>query len=201
VRLRLAAPGGTSLAELLAVVALVGLGLAAALPGAAALRNRVRLAAAAREVALAVQALRWQSVARQRAHALWFREDARGWHWFRVRDGNGNGVTLGDLESGTDLRLSGPHRIEDRIAGVRIGLPAGDPAPELPPRGGRLPAGTEPVRFGLRRLVVASPHGTATPGTLFLTDGDGGLWAVVVFGATARVRVWRYDARADRWQL
>ena len=55
------------------------------------------------------------------------------------------------------------------------------------------------MRFGRSDLVSFSPDGSASSGTLYVTDGRDGLYAVVLFGPTARVRVWRFDRRNGRW--
>jgi hypothetical protein len=59
----------------------------------------------------------------------------------------------------------------------------------------------DPIRFGRGDLVAFSPLGSSSSGTIYLTDGRSELWAVVLYGATARVRVWRFDRTAGRWRL
>ena len=57
------------------------------------------------------------------------------------------------------------------------------------------------MRFGRSDLISFGPLGTASGGTLYLTDSRHRLYAVVLYGRTARVRVWRYDTREGRWKL
>ena len=192
---------GFTLAELLVVVALAGILLAAAVPALASLRAGARGGAAARVLAGEFRDLRFRSVARRRYHALAFERDARGWAWRVVRDGNGNGVRTVEIRAGTDPVLSGPHRLEDRVERVRPGFPDDGPFPAVPPARGWIDRLDDPVRFGRSDLVSFSPLGRSSSGTVYLTDGIRGLWAVVLYGPTTRVRVWRYDRGSRRWVL
>lgn len=191
---------GFSLVEALAVVAIAGIAAAVAFPAAAALRNGGRAAAGARVLAMEMHALRWRSVAQRRAHGLLFTRDAQGWSWRVARDGNGNGIRTAEVAGGVDPVLSGPHRLESRVEGARLGAPPGGPHPEVPPRTGSVDP-DDPVAFGSSNVVAFGPLGTASSGTVYLTDGRTALQAVVLFGPTSRVRVWSYDTRSGRWML
>ena len=192
---------GHSLLELLVVLILLGIGTVLAFPAAADRLAVARASAAAREIALTMHALRWRAVARHASHGLLFQRDTRGWYWYVVRDGNGNGLSVAEVRRGTDLTLSGPHRISDRIQGIYPGFPPAPRIPRIPPRTGAMPDVVDPLQFGRSDLVVFSPAGSASSGTLYLTDGRYALRAVVLFGPTARVRVWRLDTREGRWRL
>jgi len=192
---------GLQLIELLVVVALIGLACAAVLPSIAQLRSAGRGAAAAREMALTFQALRWKSVAQSRNHGLLFTVQDGGWVWFEVADGNGNGLRSAEIRRGVDPKLSGPHRIEERVSGVRLGFPPGGAVPRIPPNRGSIDDLSDPVRFGRSDLISFSPLGSASSGTLYLTDGRHELFGVVLFGPTVRLRVWRFDRRTRRWTL
>lgn len=192
---------GFTLPELVVVLALSGLLLAAAAPALASLRSGARCAAGARVLAASFQDLRFRSVAQRRFHALAFARDARGWYWHVARDGNGNGVRSAEIRRGTDPVVSGPHRLDDRVERVRPGFPQGGPFPAVPPSRGWLDRLDDPVRFGRSDLVSFSPLGRSSSGTVYLTDGAGALWAVVLYGPSTRVRVWRYDREGARWVL
>jgi hypothetical protein len=49
--------------------------------------------------------------------------------------------------------------------------------------------------------VSFGPSGSATSGTLYVTDGNRGLYAVVLFGPSSRLRVWRFIPEERRWTL
>lgn len=192
---------GLTLVELLTALALLGLLLAFTLPATAELRTAGRAAAAARELATTLHALRWRSVAEHCAQGLYFESDSLGWSWRIVRDGNGNGLRTQEIRDGTDPTVQAPRRVEASVSGVRLGFPPGGPFPAIPPRRGTLVPSADPVRFGSADIVAFSPLGTASSGTLYLTDGQWRLLAVTLFGPSARVRVWSLDAREGRWRL
>lgn len=192
---------GLSLIELLTGLTLTGLALAAVVPAFAELGAAGRVAAGAREMAMTFHALRWKAAARHRSHGLLFERQGESWVWREVADGNGNGLRTAEVRAGTDPTLAGPFRMEARVRGVRLGLLPGEGIPRIPPRGGVLDDADDPVRFGRSDLVSFSPLGSASSGTLFLTDGKNELYGVVLFGPTSRVRVWRYDRRVGEWKL
>jgi type II secretory pathway pseudopilin PulG len=192
---------GLSLIEAVVVLFLIASMLAVAVPSLSALRDRGRAESAARYLATELQLLRWQSVARRRANGLLFEDAGDGWQWYCVKDGNGNGLRTAEVRRGVDATLSGPHRLEHRVEGVRLGFPPGGPFPKLPPESGIIEDAVDPVQFGRSDLVAFSPLGRSSSGTLYLTDGRHGLFALVLFGPAARVRVWRYDDRSKKWTL
>ena len=57
-----------------------------------------------------------------------------------------------------------------------------------------------PVQFGRSTICSFSPVGSGTPGTVYLVDGGGQLWAARCTGAGGRVRVLRYDAASRKWE-
>jgi hypothetical protein len=155
-----------------------------------------KTAAAAREFAVLFQALRWKSVSENVHVGLFFEPDGAGWHWWEVRDGNGNGLRTAELRRGTDVRVSGPQRLQ---RGVRLGFPDGRTIREIPPSRGTL-SGDDPVRFGRADLISFSPRGRSSSGTLFVTDGRHRLYGVRLYGASTRIRVWRWDDREESWR-
>ena len=192
---------GLSLVELLVALALIGILTSVLLPTGAEMVADARAAAGAREIAATLQALRWKAVSANRSYGLFFSLDQRGWHWLVVRDGNGNGLRTAEIRDGTDPAVSGPHRLEDRVDGLYLGFPPVQSLPAIPPRSGSISNLSDPVKFGNSDLISFSPWGTASSGTLYLTDRRHALRAVVLFGPTVRVRVWRFDTREARWKL
>jgi Tfp pilus assembly protein FimT len=188
-----------SLVEVVAGLALLAMGTVVTVPAAATLIRGARMSAGAREMAVTLQALRWRSVAVGRAHGMLFRSDPGGWYWHEVRDGNGNGLRTAEVVNGTDVTLSGPHRVEDRVTHVTPGFPGSGPYRKVPPQSGTIANLGDPIKFGSSNLISFTPLGRSSTGTLYLTDRRGGLAAVVLFGSTGRLRVWRYNARRGRW--
>jgi len=192
---------GYTLAELLAVLAIVAMAVAVALPAAAMLRDGGRAAAGARTMATLLSAQRWKSVATHRVRGFQFRKVGNRWSWREVADGNGNGLRTAEITRGVDPVLTNDQALERLVADVTLGLPPGGPYPEAPPGTQLLTAADDPVRFGRSDLVSFSPVGAASSGTIYVTDGRSGLYAVVLFGPSARLRVWRFRPEDRRWTL
>ena len=191
---------GVALIEMLVVVGLFAVLAMIAIGVSEALRTGGRLRVGARTMAQLLTHARSESVALGQGHGLAFARDSRGWYWRRARDGNGNGLRKSEIASGVDPVAGEPERLEQRVTGVRLGIPAGGPFPAPPPGTVRLSAADAPVRFGASDLVAFGPLGGGSSGTLFLTAGGRSLSAVVLYGPTARLRVWHYDPREDRWR-
>jgi type II secretory pathway pseudopilin PulG len=195
--MHLPAARGYTLVEALVILVLVALMTGLALPALAELRARGRAAAGARYMAVLFQQMRWQSVARSRAHGLLFEHDGQSWTWRVVQDGNGNGMRTAEVSNGVDPTLSGPHRLDRVVEHVDLGFPDDGPFPRVPPARGIISDTTDPVKFGRSNLVSFTRLGRASSGTLYVTDHRRELFAVVLFGPTARVRVWRHHL--GRW--
>lgn len=192
---------GYTLAELLAVLAILAMAVAVALPAAAMLRDGGRAAAGARTMATLLAAQRWKSVSGHRVRGLQFRNVGGRWSWREVLDGNGNGLRTAEVARGVDPVASADETMEHLVSDVTLGFPPGEVFPEAPPGTATLRAGDDPVRFGRSDLVSFSPVGSASSGTIYITDGRRGLFAVVLFGPTSRLRVWRFRPEDRTWAL
>lgn len=102
-------------------------------------------------------------------------------------DGNHNGVRRSEIRSGVDKRIRGPWRLSEVFPGVRYGSPPHGAQPPFPG-----------LRIGRSKIVSFSPIGQSTTGTLFLSNEHGSVHAVILLGATGRVRLARY--RGGRWE-
>ena len=149
----------------------------------------------------ASSAQRWKSVTGCRTRGLQFRKIGGAWTWREVADGNGNGLRSAEIARGVDPVLSRDDRLNLLVPDVTLGIPPGGPYPEAPPGTDTLTVSDDPVRFGRSDLVSFSPVGSASSGTLYVTDSRGGFFAVVLFGHTARLRVWRFRPEDGRWTL
>jgi hypothetical protein len=190
---------GITLMETVVCLALTTLTVAAAVPALGRMRGSAMTAAGARHLAVTLHALRWKSAAQGRGHGLRFVGDSEGWAWYEVRDGNGNGLRTAEVEAGTDPTLSGPHRLESVASGITLGFPPGGPFPRIPPKSGWIDDPSDPIRIGNTSLLAFTPAGTASSGTLYVTDGKERLYAVVIYGRTSKIRVWRYSADRGQW--
>jgi Tfp pilus assembly protein FimT len=102
-------------------------------------------------------------------------------------DGNGNGIRRREVLSGVDRRIGDPSRLSETFSGIRFGKP---------PLGSD--AGFPGLRIGRSHILSFSPLGQSTSGTLFLSNRFGSVHAVILFGATGRVRVQRF--LHGRWE-
>jgi len=112
-------------------------------------------------------------------------------------DGNGNGVLQRDIDRGIDLPLAPPEWLDGqaREVSLRINQSVTDVSGV-----GSLEPGDDPLRIGNTSLLVFSPLGSATSGTLYVSASRGPQMAIRVFGATGRVRMLMFDAQARQWQ-
>lgn len=186
---------GRSLIEVSIGLSLIGLVLMAA-PSMRGVWGRSAVEGAARQFASLIRIHALEAVVEGTDRALVF-PAASSERVVIARDENGNGVSRRDVEDGTD-RVMARWTFDLEQPGVRVDLPEWSPPPKrLPPSHQRL---TRPaVRFGAARMINLTAAGTATPGSLYVTDGEHALCAVVVHGASARTRIWCYRKEEDSW--
>jgi prepilin-type N-terminal cleavage/methylation domain-containing protein len=191
---------GFTLLELLIVVTLAGVLLAASVPPILDASRQLRLTTAAAEVARTLHLARSYAV-RHSAHVgVRFTTDPSGSvTWVLYRDGDGDGVLSRDVASGRDPAVGPAGRTLAHFGrGVRFGFPATRPLRD--PAGRRLDRFGDPIRFNRSDIASFGPTGTATPGTLYLTAGRGSLACVRVTSRTGRVRVMVREPETGRWR-
>lgn len=187
---------GFALVDIIVACSVVAVLSAMAVPTMLSLRDRDTARMAARYLAHRLQAVRLDAIRRNRQVGLRF--DAVAPHAFRTyEDGDGDGVTAADIESGTDVPIDEGARLEDVFGRVRFGIAETVPRPE---GGGSLDAGGDPIRFGTSRVISFSPTGQASSGTLYLASGNGFQICLRIFGATGRMRVLWFDGASRTWR-
>lgn len=177
-----------------------GLLVAISVPALTAALSRHRVAAATRTLASELSRLRSEAITSRRRVAMRLIKEGDAYSYAFFSDGDGDGVRAADIETGQDPLLAGPRDLPSRFGGVDFGL-LDVAIPDLPPRGGTLLPGDDPVRFGRSDIITFTPLGTASSGTLFVSDSRGMVMAVVVYGGTGRIRTWRFDRQAWRWTM
>jgi len=188
--------GGFSLPETVLALFLLGLLAAAATPALFAALSRGRVTAAARELGQEMARLRSEAIASRRDVAMRLTWSGGRYVYAFYADGDGDGVRSDDIASGRDPVLGGGRDLPSRYEGIDFSLPDVS-IPEIPPGPGVLMPGADPVRFGRSDIITFTPRGTSSSGTLYVSDGDGAVAAVVLYGGTGRIRIWRFDR--DRW--
>jgi len=165
-------------------------------PALFAALSRGRVTAAARELGQEMARLRSEAIASRRDVAMRLNWSEGRYVYSFYADGDGDGVRSDDILSGRDPILGPGRDLPSRYEGIDFGL-LDVPIPEIPPATGVLSPGSDPVRFGRSDIITFTPRGTASSGTLYVSDGAGTLAAVVLYGGTGRIRIWRFDA--GRW--
>jgi prepilin-type N-terminal cleavage/methylation domain-containing protein len=192
---------GFQLVELLVVLAIFALFLAMTAPPILRMSGELRLRLAAEEVVAAMRLSRATAVRRCANVALKFRPRSDGRStWTLYRDGDGDGVLTKDIDKGVDPQIAPPQRLEQIGDQVRFGFPAGRPVRDPGDPTAWLRRGDDPIRFNSSDLASFGPLGTATPGSVYLTDGSGGLASVRVTGRTGKVKVIVYDFGEEVWK-
>ncbi|MCZ6600062.1 MAG: hypothetical protein O7A07_04400 [Acidobacteria bacterium] len=195
--------GGWSLAELLAAMAITAMAMSLCLPPTFTWARRQRLQGAIRRLAQDLQASRWRALATGRATGLVFTVAAGGdLRWTIYHDGDGDGLRRADVESGVDISLGRVRQLSQVAPGVRAGLLMGTfsaGVPRLPPQSGWITNPEDPVKFGASDMASFSPQGSATSGSLYLTDGHD-MAALVINGITGRLRLFRFDLTGRDWK-
>lgn len=192
---------GFQLLELVVVLAVVALFLTMAAPPILRISGELRLRLAAGEVRAAMSLARATAVRRCANVALKFRPRANGRStWALYRDGDDDGVLTKDIDKGVDPQIAPPRELEQIGSRVRFGFPPGRPARDPGNPSAWLRRGDDPIRFNNSDLASFGPLGTATPGTVYLTDNSGALAAVRVTGRTGKVKVIVYDFGEEVWK-
>ena len=188
---------GLALAE---VVVAAGLSLvlaAVAVPVVGGTLDREHVIVGTQHLAAQFQRARLESLKRGAAVAVKFAQlDGRTAIQLFV-DGNGNGVLQRDIDRRLDPALTPVEWLDGHARGValRINQPIVDVG-----TGSVMATGDDPLRIGNSSLVSFSPLGGSTSGTLYLAAQRGPQMAIRIYGATGRVRVVMFDARARQWR-
>jgi hypothetical protein len=184
-----------TLGELVVTTGVVATAMATAVPALHAGLDDARVAGAARYLSSKCAESRMEAIKRSRRVAIRFADASAQYAFTVYEDGNGNGVLTSDIRRGVDRQIRAPERLSDSFRNVEFGA-----LPGLPPiEPGDSPPGIDPIRFGAARSISFNPLGQATSGTLYLTGRNHTQYAVRVFGATGKIRVYRYNWRASTW--
>jgi len=188
---------GQTLGEAMCIVALVGMFAAIGVPAFVSMNRRNAVRAAADELRGIFRSARAQAIARARNVGIKFTRDGAEWLYATYNDGDGDGIRSDDIRKNVDRLVAGPVRLAQHQNIARISLP---PVPIVDPDGDDIQPDDEPVQFNRSTICSFSPIGTSTPGSVYLTDGGGGVWCLRVYGPTARVRLLQYNAQRRKWE-
>jgi prepilin-type N-terminal cleavage/methylation domain-containing protein len=192
---------GYSFIEVLIVVALIGLMLLTW--GGSSLRTAERqrdFDYFRREVVESLERCRWKAMnERSYAGAVIARNSGIYVSNFYV-DGNANGIRIADVQSGMDAPFARAYALNRAQSDIIAGFLQDEAVPEIPPKTGFLDPTGDPVKFGRSDIISFSPNGDSSSGTLYLAcRSQHQMFAIVLYGATARLTVWKYSNH--QWQM
>ncbi|HUP48909.1 MAG TPA: GspH/FimT family pseudopilin [Thermoanaerobaculia bacterium] len=188
---------GFTLAELLTAVAIIGMLVACAMPGWMSLRRRAAVRSAAAEIRSVFHHTRSRAIAEGKHFGVRFSRSGTEWRYAIYEDGDRDGIRADDIQRGIDRCVAPPRHLFQQPHLVTIGLL---PYTVRDPDGDPLRPGDSPVKFNRSSLCSFTPLGKATPGTIYLTDSNGSLFAARVYGPSAKIRLLRYEPSRRKWE-
>lgn len=183
---------GLSLIETLLALSLTMAAAGVAVPAMLEINRGLRLRAAASFAAGYLQQARLEAIRRSMNVGVRFREAGDDWALAMFGDTNGNGLRTADIMSGVDAVLDAEVAFSARAPSVRIAR-----LPGVPDVNGV--QGGDAVRFGASGIASFAADGSASSGSLYLTDGRSQI-AVTVTPATGRVRVRQWERSQGQWR-
>jgi prepilin-type N-terminal cleavage/methylation domain-containing protein len=188
---------GYTLVELLITLALVLVVTAVALPVTDRLRQEGQVRGAAFALSARCGRVRFSAVHRAARVGMRFVETADSWIVQSFVDGDQDGVRSADIATGRDPAIDQPLPVQVLFPSARFGFVGGCPLIDGDP----VTSGISPVRIGSAKMLVFSPDGASSGGTLYLRGGPlASGYAVVILAATGRTRLLRCLPGSGVWK-
>lgn len=193
---------GLTILDLLIAVALLGLLAGIAWPRINILFGVVRTRMAAGEVAGALAQARSDAIRHQSKVAVRFDTlEDRTVVMTEYRDRDRDGVLSRDIRAGIDTVEKTSRRLSALDGKIHFGFLYGEAPTEIGNPRRRIQRLMDPIRFNRSDMASFSPNGTATPGTVYITDGLTSLVAVRVNAMSGMISIWTYDRENERWRV
>lgn len=188
---------GFSILELLVVLAVVGMVVAAGVPALHSIQSGFAVRSALSEIRSILQMARSRAIASSRHTAVRFERDRNRFRYAIYEDGDWDGVRNDDIARRIDKPIVTSREVLRGGARAWIGLPLYPVAD--PDSGAPMPSGSSAIRFNRSMLCSFAPSGSGTSGSVFVTDGRDITAVIRVLGATGRIRSQRFDRNLGRW--
>jgi prepilin-type N-terminal cleavage/methylation domain-containing protein len=190
---------GQSLAELLCVVAILGILAAFALPAWSRALERALLCDATARIEELLAVTREEAIALDHQRGVKFRRSGDRWTFAVYDDGDGDGIRNDDIDSGVDPLVHGPEPLLFCPSAIAAGIPPGG-LPD-PDGGTRLTESNAPVQFNNSTICSFSRDGSATPGTVYLHARGGDAACIRSSGEGGALRVFFCRHGAASWSM
>ncbi len=187
---------GYSLIEALAVLAIIGMAIAVAVPNLQDFERTQDLARLARQIAADALRCRMEALTTCRNVGLVFGDVEDRSYYVMVADGDRDGVSRADFARGVDKALGPKVWVHFLSLGARLGVPAAWNVPD--PSGAGTIAGRG-LRIGTSGIISFSYTGGATPASVYFNDGRERMLVVRVNGEHGRVRAMVWCRGWERW--
>lgn len=190
---------GYSLVELLAALSVMVTVMAVSVPIVERSRQEGRVRGAAFHLSSQCAWLRMSAVQRNANVALRFVQSGGRYTAQPFRDGNRDGVRSADIAAGRDEALGPAMAIEALFPGAQFGFVPGCPLVD----GSAVPVDASPLRIGSARMLVFTPDGASSGGTIYLRGPavSTSAYAVVMLAATGRTRLLRCAPTSGTWHV
>jgi hypothetical protein len=188
---------GTSLPELVVVLAIFGLVFALSLTPFTDLLAEEGLATAAREVSAIFTAARGRAIFQSVDVGVKWTNSGGDLVLSVYQDGNGDGVTTSDIKKGIDRLVAGPYWMHGKYPGITFSFVPGFNG--LDPGGAPIGDLTDPLRFGKSDICTFSPVGHASPGSVYLSNRKHRQAAVRVTPANAKIQIFTWHGKSLKW--
>lgn len=193
---------GFTMVDLLVAIALLGLLVGIAWPRINIWFGAVRTRMAAGEVAGALAQARLDAIRHQAKVAVRFETLEDGTVVMtEYKDGDRDGVLSRDIRGGVDTQEKASRRLSALDGKIHFGFLYGEAPTEIGDPSRRIQRLMDPIRFNRSDMASFNPNGTATPGTVYLTDGHTSLVAVRVSSMSGLISIWTYDRKTELWRV
>jgi prepilin-type N-terminal cleavage/methylation domain-containing protein len=187
---------GFTLVEVLTTLALVLVLAAIVVPITDRMRQEGQVRGAAFALAGRCGWVRFAAVHRAARVGLRFTAIGESWEAQSFVDGDWDGVRAVDIAAGRDPAIDEALSVQALFPGAHFGFVNGCPLID----GTAVPTGSSPLRIGTSRMLVFTPDGASSGGTLYIRGGTlASGYAVVVLAATGRTRLLRCAPGAGAW--